>query len=936
MKKSSLQTIYFLLAVLFSNIIFAQKQIKGVVLDIKNKPVTYAVVSIKGTNINTYTNHKGEYNLNDVEQIINIKIFKLGYKSIEKRLDVSKNSVFNFTLKELYENLNTVVVTGTFDERTQLESSTSTSVLTSNQLDKIVSKGTADLLRNVPGTFIDASAGEVFTKVYSRGVSASAEDDLGWYYTSLQEDGLPVSLIQHSYYGPDLFYRNDITTSRVEAIRGGSASITAMNAPGGIYNFISLNKTKSFGGKAQLTSGVQGDNNLYNKLEFALHGNLENDWFYNIGGHYRNDEGARNVDFTFSEGGQIKLNFIKKNDFGYFKIYGKVLHDKTNRWNGVTASNWNNPTAAFGQNFNTTSQLLPSINATIPDGRYLDEQKSNSFDPSQGVLVKDFVVGFDFSQTLANDWTVKNNIKISNKSANWQTSISNAFVSLNNPLAYFITGADFPIGKIVFNDANTGNELAQLGNSGVLVGQSSIYTNGKLPNDGLLGVAGWFKDTKSTEVMDHLVFNKKWQQHNLNTGIDFGYADMKHYTQSSFIYATYENNPKALVVTLENPGTDVIALSDEHGVSNYGGLFFENTSANLYQTALFINDLWDVTDELQLDAGIRFETISHQGNKYRSEPFSQNGGYDGNSQTDYDNGILQSNGTNDQFNFEYNYLSYSIGVNYKLEENLNVFTRYSKGNKAPEFDYYFNNFGNVPVPKKGEIQEVYQSEVGVKYNSPNMFVTGTAFLSELNNIGTTDFEFDEGTNTIFYTPTQFNSSRTYGFEFESMYKPLDFLRFNLNGVYQNAKSKDWTLYNTQGTSETTDDEIVNYNNQKLPYNPDLMFNFKTTFEQEAFYAFLDFQYMGERQGNIANGFTLPSYYTFNFGTGYAFNSSLNLSANITNLFNSDGLAGFYGPNSFGASSNDVTPEYVVNNPDQNFIVVPILPRGMFLKLNYQF
>ena len=115
-----------------------------------------------------------------------------------------------------------------------------------------------------------------------------------------------------------------------------------------------------------------------------------------------------------------------------------------------------------------------------------------------------------------------------------------------------------------------------------------------------------------------------------------------------------------------------------------------------------------------------------------------------------------------------------------------------------------------------------------------------------------------------------------------------------------------------------------------------MFNVKTTYLRDHFYTFLDVRYMGERQGNIANGFTLPSYATLDLGAGYQFNEYLNLSANITNLLNSDGLAGFYGPNSFGGNSNQVTPEYVANNPDQQFIVMPILPRGMFLKLNYQF
>ncbi|NJB82743.1 TonB-dependent receptor [Wenyingzhuangia aestuarii] len=938
MNKTIINRTPLLLLFLIVNSAFSQSIIKGKVMDKNNQPIASAIVEVKGLNTSVLTSDDGAYLLENVEhQTYSVSVSSLGYQSQTKQIKILKNlNVLNFRLMETYENLNTVVVTGTFDSRKQIESSTSVSVLNNNQLSKLLPRGTADLLRNVPGTFTDASAGEVFTKVYSRGVSASAEDDLGWYYTSLQEDGLPVSLMQHSYFSPDLFYRNDISTERVEAIRGGSAAITAMNAPGGIYNFISLNKTESFGGQAQVTSGVQGDHNAYNKVELALNGDLGNNWFYNIGGHFRQDDGARNVDFTFSKGGQVKMNVINKNDRGYFKFYAKYLNDKTNRWNGVTAKNWDNPTAVYGQDFNTTSQLLPSFNASIPDGSNATGTNYNSFNPSQGVLAKDIVGGFDFSQNIGDDWTVKNNIKLSHKSANWQTAISNAFVSINNPLAYFITGAGFPVGKVVFKDAKTGNQLAQVDNSAILAGGNSTYISGSLPNDAILGTAGWYKDTKATEVMDKFVVNKKWENHNFNTGLDFGYANTNHYTQSSFVFATYENNPRNMVVTLENPGSPVVALSDENGMSNYGGLFFEKANATLLQTAWFVNDLWEINEQFQLDAGLRFENIYHKGDKFRSEPFSQTGGFDGNTQTDYDNGLSRPNGTVDAFDFNYNYLSYSVGLNYKIKSNLVLFGRYSKGNKAPEFDYYFNNFTNVPIPKKGEVQNIHQYELGVKYSKENFYISATNFISVLSNIGTTNFEFDDATNTIFYTPTQYNNSRTLGMEVESMYQPFDFLRFNLNGVLQKARSKDWTVYDAAGTVDDSDDSIVSFNNQKLPFNPNLMFNFKTTYLRERFYAFFDTQYMGKRYGNIANGFVLPSYVTFDAGAGYSFTKNLELSVNVTNLFNSEGLANFFGPNSFGGNANQATPDYVANNPDQNFIVVPILPRGIFAKVNYKF
>ena len=80
----------------------------------------------------------------------------------------------SFVLNEDLLNLQTIVVTGTFDPRTQFNSNTAVSQLNSETIQQVYPQGTASLLQNITGTFTDASAGEVYTKVYTRGISASA------------------------------------------------------------------------------------------------------------------------------------------------------------------------------------------------------------------------------------------------------------------------------------------------------------------------------------------------------------------------------------------------------------------------------------------------------------------------------------------------------------------------------------------------------------------------------------------------------------------------------------------------------------------------------------------------------------------------------------------------------------------------------------------
>ena len=49
-----------------------------------------------------------------------------------------------------------------------------------------------------------------------------------------------------------------------------------------------------------------------------------------------------------------------------------------------------------------------------------------------------------------------------------------------------------------------------------------------------------------------------------------------------------------------------------------------------------------------------------------------------------------------------------------------------------------------------------------------------------------------------------------------------------------------------------------------------------------------------------------------------------------------GLMNFFGPNQFGSSASAVTPAFVEENPEATFMVVPVLPRTIILKLAYDF
>ena len=408
-----------LLSTFFS--LHAQSSISGNVTDSEGKVLVGVNIYIKALNIGTQSNDTGDYLIESVDQGVYTVTFS--YLSMRtETIEIVISSTPHILDMQLIDDpleIGSVIVTGTFNQNSRLATSIASSTLSERNIQSSAALGTAELLDNITGTFVDASAGSIFTRVYSRGISSSAEEDIGWYYMSLQEDGLPITNYQTTYYGPDLFHRTDLTTRRVEAVRGGSAMITSTNSPGGIFNFISKTGQDQFGAEMIVTGGLQGENNLLARYDLNFGGsNNEKNISYNIGGFYRYDEGARNTQINWENGGQVKANLTKKYKNGFVRLYGKYLNDKVNRYQGLAATNWTDPQPAFGQDFNSTALNLPKINTNISDGRSAssDPNATYNYNTNNGIKTKDLALGLKISHDIQG-WSISNNLKVSNKSS---------------------------------------------------------------------------------------------------------------------------------------------------------------------------------------------------------------------------------------------------------------------------------------------------------------------------------------------------------------------------------------------------------------------------------------------------------------------------------------------------------------------------------------
>ena len=924
--------------------VHGQQNIVIQVTDTQEQPVESALVLHKPGNQSSLTSVTGHISI-DVSGSLSdtFRIYALGYQRVEYilRINMARDTV-QIILEPDPLQLDAVVVTGSYTEGAKFNTSSAITTQTGVQITRQAPSGTADILGTVPGVFADASAGDVFTRVYSRGISASAEDDIGWYYVSLQEDGLPVTSVHYTYFGPDFFFRNDLTVSKLEAVRGGISSIMAPNAPAGIFHFLSGSGGEKLQGRLALSVASQGDGNGMYRIDGLIGGPaFKNKWRYHVGGFYRYDEGPRNTDIIWGRGGQLKANLSRTWDKADIRFYAKYLDDQVNRYTGVAASNWNDPEPAFRQDFNTTALLLPKTEAPVPDARdggvsILD------FTTDKGIQTRELALGLQARMQLPKGWELRNALKYSKKSALWNTTIANQPLGLENFLAYFLSGYDNPWGEVVFRDARTQAEVARVNNLGALNAFAGLppdfeYLNGALPFDAVMGIAPWQKDDELEEIMHQLVIAKDLGKHSIHVGSFFAFADVRPFTQASYAYATYAPEPVMLSVTLENPGGPPIQLSDDQGVANYAGLLYQNGDITATQLAVFLHDQFRISPELTLDGGMRYEYIRHNGDKDRYMPVDVEGGMDGDPATGYDQSSLVATGEVDEFDYSYRHLSTSVGANYRFTDAAALFARLTFGHKAPELNYYLNNFPNLPVDQEATTQRVIQGEVGGKVQSGGIHLFSTFFWSRLDRVPFSEFVFDQsGQGGLFFTPVQLNQTTTYGLELESVFLLSRAFEVNMHATLQQGSANKYTLYDAAGTTETEDDAIIDYSGNTLPHTPAVMLSVMPRYVKGSFDCFAKWNYMGRREGNISNGVELPGFHLFDMGMGFRVTEHVRFSGTIRNLFNGTGIMNFFGPNMFGSNANAATPEYVAGNPSDTFVVFPVPPRRIFLKAEFDF
>jgi len=741
----------FLVAILLINQSFAQNGVlSGKVSDSKG-PIIGANVTAGSKS--TTTDIDGNYTINGVSNgNVTVTVTYIGYKSQTKEVQIQGNTTMNFEIQEDASNLEEVVVTGVVNPRTKIKSSVSITSLDVKQVEQSAPRSTAEIFRTIPGIRSESSGGEGNANITVRGVPISSG---GSKYLQLQEDGLPVLLFGDiAFATADIFTRFDRNVARVEAIRGGSASTLSSNSPGGIINFIS--KTGKTEGGSLATSFGLDYNDFRTDVEYGA--KIGDGLYFHAGGFYRTGEGVRSPGFVANNGGQVKFNITKEFENGSVTVYTKFLNDRAAAFmpmpiqvTGTNADpNWDS-VAGYDATSGTQQSVFLNHNVGVgPDGQLRRGKVSDGMNPISKSI------GASATFNLENGWKVTNNGRFSSNSGQFITPFP----------------AEVASAAVIANSFGAGSTLSYANDGTPFSNPNGLVSRIHMFDVQLNNMNNFMNDLRVTKKFDKI-----------GLGVTAGYFKSTQNISMSWLWNSYlqevsDNNPRLINVS-DASGN----LLSDNGLYAYGVPFWGNCCTRNYDTqynvsAPYLNASFDATDKLSVEAGIRYDKGK------------VNGSFAGSSQTSFDinnDGLLSAPETNvstinttntTAVDYDYDYVSYSVGANYLLSAQQSVFARISKGASAKADRILFSGLNYLDGDKINSLDYLSQAEIGYKRKFTKGYVYATFFSSTTKEEG----GYEATSNSIIE-----NDYKSLGLELESSYNVND--AFNLRGGLTYTKAE---------------------------------------------------------------------------------------------------------------------------------------------------
>ncbi|RMH82649.1 MAG: TonB-dependent receptor [Calditrichaeota bacterium] len=869
-----------------------RRAIIGRVTDVQGRPLEDAEVLIEGTSWGAATNIEGEYRIARVPEGKYTLVARfMGYRTVRREVEVygEELRVENFALSPDILNMDEIVTTAARNPLTKMASSVAITTANARQISERMPTSTAELLTFIPGFYVETSGGEGGNNLFPRGIP----QDGSFRYVAMLEDGMPLyEAPELAFANIDILMRVDATIASLEGVRGGTGSIFASNAPGGIINFVS----KTGGNKLEgLVRVAVGDRGFY-RLDYNYGGPLGRRWKFNIGGFARYDKGVRSPKFVANRGGQIKFNLTHLFRRGFVRFKTRYLNDRNIFYLPIPLQNPRDPhpIPGFDANYGTmTSVHADNMRFPTPDGREIHRRLSDGIHPEYFSATGE--VAFD----LGGNWSLRNILRVMKAHIDF-----NAIFSLDNPFpAIEFADSIYPADKLPgfarweYRYADTHEPI-----------RDPVGLNG----NGLVARNGWWAVSKPlSSIANHFQIQKQLRRHSLSAGIY-----LSRYTANDFWYwhnilMEVKDAPRLLdLVALDSSGNEILAVT-RHGVQQFG-TFYMNARNRATLVAGSLVDEWQLSDRLRIDAGIRIEH-----NRFSGEV--ENVGEDftvGDGTALAEQKVKFGNGTWRPYAHRFTEWAVSVGANYTFNDQLAIYGRISRGFRTPDFEQWMFS------EERGFSQYVHQMESGLKMATDLFALFGAVFFSRVNHIPFVDEVVRDGR---IYEEKRFAESVTLGSEMETVVTPFEGLQLSLIGTFQNPLLENMRF--TTVDPATYRKMTVELSGNRVRRIPQVILHVRPSYTFKGFKIFGSWQYVGERYVDDANTAELPDFGVLNAGIIYrSLEDGITLMASVSNLTNTIGLT----------EGNPRVEQVFANRNDRVFMARPILGRTITISAAYTF
>lgn len=626
----------------------------------------------------------------------------------------------------------------------------------------------------------------------------------GARYVSFQEDGFPTLL------NGDTSFATADTWLRADSTLASVQSIRGGTGTTQAFNSPGgiinfISKDGSdVGGSAKITAGLDYD---ALRLDAEYGGDLVSDWTYHVGGFYRSGEGPRDAASDLEEGYQIKATVARSFDAGSLKFHFKHLDD-------------------------TVPTYLP-IPARATGGSGFDE------------------IGVDFADgTLFND--------VTDCAPRRNNSISCDDEGVEAEMTSLAVVADYDFSE-VFTGVIKHRTAAIEGNFAAPFLTTPFVDPVAGPSQEIV-----FFNTQANDMDNSFTELKVSADFGLYLQATVGYAFVKQNIQTNWNFNQY-------YVRLDS-GLTPFDQGDSVGGVLYGNPAFGNCCTRDYDfeieaTAPYIALSGVFGESFSWDASYRQNNYEVTGSFAESTvviPLDVNG-----------DGVIGANeqevptiGAASRADYEQDFDSWSVGVNYALNDTMALFANVSEGGSLASPDRVTGNID----PVTGDMDDqaghaiVQQREVGFKWNFDN----GSLYV--------TYFDADTEEERAFEVTTQAFLQNTYessGFELEGDYDI-------------------WEGFSVKGSLTITDSEIVESADPTIEGNTprrqaDYFFNITPSYTADFWDVGVNFVGTDEVFVSDANDLKFDSYIVTNlFANVYFMDGKLGVSLNANNLFDEEG------------------------------------------------